>query len=291
MSTLTATEAADLFRAPPQSYLDVGAGEVAYRKVGTGPDVLFVHGWPVSGATYRRLLPHLVDHVTCHVIDLPSAGSSRVTATTPVSVAQHITSVQRVADALGLDRFAVVGHNSGGMIARHALAGDPRVTGWGLIDTEQSQGLSPRFKMFLANRKVPGFSSILGWLAGQPKLRRSGFVLGDAFVDRDLLDGEFDEFFLQPLATDPAYRAATMKVLKSFDTRHVDELKALHRRIDVPVALVWGEQDKFFPLEWAREMVGDFPDASLTVIPDAGLFAHEEKPQKVAEALLPTLAG
>lgn len=291
MSTLTATEAADLFRAPPQSYVDVGAGEVAYRTVGTGPDVLFVHGWPVSGATYRKLLPHLVDHVTCHLIDLPSAGSSRVTDTTPISVAQHITSVQRVVDALGLDRFAVVGHDSGGMIARHALAEDPRVTGWGLIDTEQSQGLSPRFKMFLANRKVPGFSSILGWLAGQPKLRRNGFVLGDAFVDRDLLDGEFDEFFLQPLATDSAYRTATMKVLKSFDTRYVDELGALHRRMDAPVVLVWGEQDKFFPVEWAREMVGDFPDASLTVIPDAGLFSHEERPAEVAEALLPTLTS
>ena len=27
--------------------------------VGSGPDVLFVHGWPVSGATFRLLLPHL----------------------------------------------------------------------------------------------------------------------------------------------------------------------------------------------------------------------------------------
>lgn len=291
MSSFTASDAADLFRSAPQDYLDVGAGEVAYRTVGSGPDVLFVHGWPVSGATFRKLLPYLADHVTCHVIDLPSAGSSRVTATTTVSVAQHITSVQRVVDSLGLDQLAVVGHDSGGMIARHALAGDPRVRAWGLIDTEQSQGLSLRFKMFLANRHVPGFSSILGWLAGQPQLRRNGFVLGDAFVDRSLLDGEFDEFFLQPLATDAAYRAATMKVLDSFDTRYVHELRGLHERMDVPVRLVWGEQDKFFPVAWAAEMVADFPDASLTVIPEAGLFAHEERPAEVAEALLPTLTG
>ena len=67
--------------ADPDRFLDVGAGEVAYRRVGTGPDVLFVHGWPVSGATFRTLLPHLADHVTCHVIDLPGAGSSRFTPT------------------------------------------------------------------------------------------------------------------------------------------------------------------------------------------------------------------
>ena len=151
----------------------------------------------------------------------------------------------------------MVGHDSGGMIARHAMAGDERLAAMGLIDTEQPQGMSWRFKMFLAGRKLPGFGATLGWLAGQPRLRRNGFVLGDAFVDRSLLDGEFDEFFLRPIATDPAYRAATMKVLRSFEPRYVHELGALHRRIDVPVQLVWGEQDKFFPVEWAREMVAD----------------------------------
>ncbi len=51
--TMTPEAAADLFRREPDRYLDVGAGEVAYRRVGEGPDVLFVHGWPVSGATFR----------------------------------------------------------------------------------------------------------------------------------------------------------------------------------------------------------------------------------------------
>ena len=54
MSTLTSAAAAELFRREPDRFLDVGAGEVAYRRVGNGPDVLFVHGWPVSGATFRH---------------------------------------------------------------------------------------------------------------------------------------------------------------------------------------------------------------------------------------------
>lgn len=291
MSTLTATAAADLFRREPDRYLDVGAGEVAYRRVGTGPDVLFVHGWPVSGATYRTLLPHLVDHVTCHVIDLPSSGSSRFTADTPLSVDQHITSVRRVLDLLELDSTAVVGHDSGGMIARHAVAGDPRVRALGLIDTEQPHGLSGRFKLFLAGRHLPGFGAGLGWLAGRPRLRRNGFVLGDAFADRSLLDGEFDELFLRPLHDDPDRRRAAIRVLRSFDEQHVHALGELHRRIEVPVQLVWGEQDKFFPVAWAEEMVGTFPDARLHVVRDAGLFSHEERPAEVAEALLPVLTG
>ena len=110
-----------------------------YRRVGTGPDVLFVHGWPVSGATFRTLLPHLVDHVTCHVIDLPGAGSSRFTDDTPLSIDQHITSVRRVVDLLGLDDVAVVGHDSGGMIARHAVGRRSAAAGHGARSTPSSR--------------------------------------------------------------------------------------------------------------------------------------------------------
>lgn len=289
--SLTAAEAADLFRRPPARFLDVGSGEVAYRTVGTGPDVLFVHGWPVSSATFRCLLPHLADHVTCHLLDLPGAGSSRYGAGTPLTIANHIHSVRRAIDLLGLESVAVVGHDSGGMIARHAVAGDERLRALALIDTEQSTGVSWKFKTFLAGRKVPGFGATLGFLAGKPRLRRNRLVLGDAFVDRSLLDGEFDEFFLQPLHRSKEHRAATMQLLRSFDYRFVRDLGGLHRKITAPVLLVWGEHDRFFPVQWARDMVGDFADARLEVISGAGLFAHEERPAEVAAALLPFLTS
>ena len=289
--SMSVAAAADLFRREPDRFLDVGAGEVAYRCVGSGPDVLFVHGWPVSSATFRRLLPHLTDHVTCHLIDLPGAGNSRFTTNTPLTIDHHIHSVRRALDLLELRDVAVVGHDSGGMIARHAVAGDARLRALGLIDTEQSTGLSWKFKSFIAGRRVPGFGAALGWLAGRPRLRRNRLVLGDAFADRSLLDGEFDEFFLQPLHRSRTHRDAAIRLLKSFDHQHVRDLAELHRQIDVPVQLVWGEEDRFFPVEWAREMVADFPDAQLEVIAGAGLFSHEERPAEVARALLPVLAN
>jgi pimeloyl-ACP methyl ester carboxylesterase len=38
-------------------------------------------------------------------------------------------------------------------------------------------------------------------------------------------------------------------------------------------------------------MVSTFADAALAVIPNAGLFSHEERPAEVAAALLPRLVG
>jgi len=290
-ATVTTEAASDLFRRAPDRFLDVGADEVALRSIGHGPDVLFVHGWPVSGATFRTLLPHLADHVTCHVIDLPGAGSSRFTNDTPLTIEQHILSVRRVVDLMELERVAVVGHDSGGMIARHALAGDPRLRAMGLVNTEQPQGMSWRFKSFLTIRHVPGVGRALGWVMGQRWLRRNPFVLGDAFADADLLDGEFDEFFLRPIHDSRERQQAAARMLRSFDTRYVRELADIHRRIEVPVQLVWGDRDPFFPVARAREMVDTFPDARLEVIQGAGLFAHEERPAEVARALLPVLTG
>jgi pimeloyl-ACP methyl ester carboxylesterase len=245
----------------------------------------------VSGATFRRLLPHLADHVTCHLIDLPGAGSSRYTRNSTLSIDGHITAVRRSIDLLDLHSVAVVGHDSGGLIARHAVAGDARLRALALLDTELSNGTSLKFRSFVAGRHLPGFGTALGWLAGKPRLRRSSLVLGDAFADRSMLDGEFDEFFLQPLHRSPEHRRAMTLVLKSFEYRLVDELAAVHRAIDVPVLLVWGEHDRFFPVERARAMVSDFAAARLAVIPDSGLFAHEERPEAVAAALLPTIAA
>jgi len=291
MSTVDSDAAVALFRRRPDRFLDVGEGEAAYYRVGRGPDVLFVHGWPVSGATFRTLLPHLADSVTCHVIDLPGADASRFTADTTITLAQQIANVRRVVDLLGLDAVAVVGHDSGGLIARHALAGDPRLRAMGLIDSEQSGHISWRFRSFLAIRHLPAVGAILGWVLSKPAIRRNRLAFGDAFADPSRLDGEFDELFLRPLYTSPERLDAAVRLLKSFDMRYVHDLGAVHRRINVPVQLVWGDRDPFFPVRWAKEMVSSFSDARLAVVEGSSLFVHEERPAEVAAALLPTLLG
>ncbi len=289
---LTEAESSDIFRADPDGHIEMGAGRgaVAYRRVGNGPDVVFSHGWPVSSATFRRLLPILAPHVTCHLLDYVGAGSSRFDAATEVSIAGHISALRRTVDHLGLTDFAVVGHDSGGLIARHAVAGDPRVRAMGLVNTEPASGVSWRFKLFLANRNIPGFAGMLGWLVSRRRLRANRFVLGDAFVDRELLNGEFDEFFLEPLHREQARQVTAIRILRSFDTGYLDELAGLHSRVEVPTRLVWGTADPFFPVGNARADVETFPDASLVEVDDAGLFVHEERPEEVAGALLEVIA-
>lgn len=287
MSALTPAEASDRFRQAPDRHIEVTGGAVAYYRIGTGPDVLFSHGWPVSGATWRTLLPYLAPHVTCHVIDHLGAGQSRFDRSTPLSLSSHAQVLRDVVDELGLTDFAVVGHDSGGMIARQAFAGDDRVRGWGLVGTEQPPKPSWRFSSFISLRIVPGFANIVAWAFGRPRLRRNMFVGGDLFADRDLIGGEFDEFFLRPLREDADRRWAMGQLAKNFEMDTFGELEGFHRKMTQPVSLVWGEDDPFFPVERTRAMMPQFPgEVTLEVVPHAKLFVHEEFPEPSAHALL-----
>lgn len=160
----------------------------------------------------------------------------------------------------------MVSHDSGGLIARHALVGDPRLRAMVLLDIEQPAGLSLRFRSFLAARHLPGFGPGLGCALARSRVRRLPFVLGGAFADPRMLDGEFDEFFLRPLHRDATRRDAAVRLLRSFDPQHVRDLPDLHARIDTPVQLIWGAEDAFFPLRWAEQMVATFPRAALEVV-------------------------
>lgn len=291
MTRITQTQASALFREAPERLIPFNGGAIAYRRVGTGPDVLFVHGWPMSGATWRKLLPYLAPHVTCHVIDLVGAGDSQFTRQTPIGLDNHVAAVRHVVDVLGLQSVSLVGQDSGGLIARHAMAGDARVRSMAFVNTEQPQGITFRFRQFLWLGFVPGFEHILAWLGMQRRIRRNKLVLGDCFADLSLLDGEFEEFFMAPIRDNRELRWAMGKLLRSFEMSYIDGLADVHARIEAPVQLVWGEDDAFFPIDWTREMVSTFPDAHLHVIPRGRLMLHEEFPEEVASAFLPTLLG
>ncbi len=56
--------------------------ELAYWRVGSGPTLVFVHGWPLSSATWVKLVPELSEHFTCVVFDQSGTGQTRTNGDT-----------------------------------------------------------------------------------------------------------------------------------------------------------------------------------------------------------------
>lgn len=285
------TSDAQTFLSARVRYQDVGTAEIAYRTFGAGDPILLVHGWPLSGFTYRKLIPHLARQYTCHVVDLPGAGDTRWRSNTDFSFTGQARNLLRFVDAIGLEPFHVIAHDTGATIARAlALLAPPRVRKMTLIGTEIPGHRPPWIPLFQRSVALPGSSAIFGMLLRSRWFTRSPMGFGNVFADKRLLDGEFAEHFIAPLRESAHAREGQFRYLAGIDWALVDRLAEDHRRIKSPVLLVWGEHDTIFPVERARAMVEQLGDCrGFRVVPNAKLFVHEEQPRIVADHVLELL--
>jgi pimeloyl-ACP methyl ester carboxylesterase len=272
------------------TYLDVGHSRIPHWRVGTGPDVLFVHGWPLHAATFRDVVPLLADRFTCHVIDLPGCGKSEWSASSQIGVRQHVASLRKVVDALGLTRYALLAHDSGAVMARLLAADDPRAAALVLGNTEIPGHRPKAVEFFVWMTRLGLAKPLSALMLGIPALRRSQFGYGGCFHDVAHIDREFMRLFIEPMLKSPRIGAGQQRLLEGFDWSVVDTLDQVHARIKAPVQLVWGADDPFFPLGLVQNMSKQFAGgASLSVLRPGKLFAHEEFPEAFVAAAAPFL--
>lgn len=292
MTAQAATSPAALdFSRPPESFLDLGHARLAYRRLGSGPDLLFLHGWPVTSATFREIAPALAERFTCHLIDLPGAGHSEWSADTPISIQGHAETVCRVVEALDLERYALVAHDSGAAIGRYAAARHPeRVAAMVLGNTEIPGYTPPLLTRLLRILRLPGGKALFRLALRIDFVRRSSLGLGTCFADRSLLDGAFYEHTIAPILASKRAAEGQMALVDDFDPSDFDDLVEAHAAVKAPVQLIWGGRDPWFPLEKARAMLPQFAGgAELEVLETGKVFAHEEFPQDFVRHARPFL--
>lgn len=291
MTTATTPAPSLDFTRPPETFLDVGHARLAYRRLGSGPDLLLLHGWPVSSATFHEIAPALAERFTCHLIDLPGAGHTQWDAGTPISIAGHSETVCRAVESLGLERYALVAHDSGAAIGRYAAARAPeRLVAMVLGNTEIPGYTPPLLTRLLRLLRLPGGQAVFRLALRIGVLRRSNLGLGTAFADRSLLDGAFYEHAIAPILRSREAAAGQMALLDGFDPSDFDGLVEAHAAINAPVQLIWGDADPWFPLEEARGMLPQFSGgAELQILPGGKVFAHEEFAAEFVGHALPFL--
>jgi pimeloyl-ACP methyl ester carboxylesterase len=271
----------------PAQMVDTGTARVACRRFGSGPALLLVHGFPLSGFTWRKVLPELSQHHTCYVPDLPGLGESQWTADTDFSFPGQGRTLHALCQRLGLERYSVVAQNTGGTFARYlALADVARVDKLILINTEMPHHRPPWIPLYQFTMGLPGSLTAFNLLLRSRMFLRSGMGFGGCFHDLRLLEGDFHEQVIQPLLNSPQRMNGLRHYLRGAKWAPVDALQQRHAQLTMPVQLIWGAEDPTFPIELARQMVPQFPDARLVEIPGSRLLVHEEKPADVARVAI-----
>jgi len=125
--------------ATPTGRLRVSAGGA-----GTGVPVLFLHGIAMNRTNWNAQLEHLTRSRRAAAFDLPGCGDSDAPADGDYSIAARVRSIGAVADALGYERFVLVGHSYSGLLAGSYAAEHPeRVAGVVLADGAFDPGTWP----------------------------------------------------------------------------------------------------------------------------------------------------
>ena len=256
--------------------VDAGSVVLAVAEAGTGGSgLLLLHGFTGAKEDFADWIDAFAAR-GFHVVAPDHRGhgaSGQPAEESAYSLATFADDARRLVDELGWDRFALLGHSMGGVIAQHlALAVPERLSALVLMDTtyRNVEGIDPTL-VALATEVVrtEGVERLLELMnerdaplatAADARVRaeREGYV---AFGERKFL------------ACSPAmYAAMAAELLNDHD--YLAQLAAL----DVPTLVVVGEQDTPF-LGPSQVMADAIPDAELVILPDAGHSPQFEAPE------------
>jgi haloalkane dehalogenase len=271
----------------------VGAGSIHWRKDGNGPPVVLLHGFPLSGRTWDKVVSHLRDRFACYTPDLVGLGQSYSAADDDYASPGQARALQGMLSELGVDSYALVGNDTGGWVAREiALIDRQRVSHLILTNTEIPFHRPPWIPMYQALAHVPGFGSVIRQLLKSSAFRRSSLVFGGCFEDLTHLEGDFQKRFVEPLVASDVRLDGALRFLRRMKFVRLDEFKELHQQLTMPTLFIWGANDPTFPERRAREMVGQFPNvAGFHAVANAKLLVYEEHPQEVARLIDGFLSG
>lgn len=270
------------------------------------PPVIMVHGFPESHRTWREIAPRLDDRLRLVMPDLRGFGETD----RPQDVRDYATDILiadifALADALGIERFALVGHDWGGAIAwAAALRGNPRISRLAIVNSPHPLIFQKSLIEDEAQRAASQYMRAFRNPGMEAGIEAMGF---DTFFDKSFarhvdmarISPEERQIYIDQWSRPGAlaamlnwYRASQMLVPPPGITVDIpDWVLRAFPKITVPVRVIWGLEDKALlpvQLDGIGE-VGD--DVEIFPLKGVGHFAPWEAPDQVADALKPFLVA
>jgi 3-oxoadipate enol-lactonase len=258
------------------SYVATPYGRFHVEAAGAGAPVLLIHGGTASAREWRPVLPLLAEHARCVAMDRLGCGESDRSAR-GYDRRTLTDSLFALADALGWQRFAVVGQSFGAFWGLSmAFARPERLTGLVVVDG--------------AGGPIDE-QEVADWEARRARLRQVPTDV-DAYV----------EHTLREIFADPGRVPAGFRDDLRFQFEHAapgqfeavaDDFRAVapYGTLRVPTLVVWGEADSMIPAARGRRLAEAIPGARYVGLPGVGHTCQVEAPREFAAAVAPFLAA
>ncbi len=269
-----------------------------------GPDdaepIIFLHGFPESHRTWRHQLHNLVrDHRVLAPDQRGFAGSDKPEGVEEYQTGRVVEDLLALADAFGIGRFTLVGHDWGGAAAWLAAlkhgerikrlviinAPHPLIFQRTLVEDEAQREASQYINAF----RAPGIEIAIKAMGLETFLEKSF----EPHVDLRLISEAERDAYVEDWGRPGAltamlnwYRASNIVVPEPGEKAHKPIwTHAPMPKLKMPVLVVWGLKDKALlpvQLEGLDRLVEDI---RIVVERDAGHFIPWEKPEVVTSAI------
>jgi pimeloyl-ACP methyl ester carboxylesterase len=243
--------------------------EIHYWTGGQGPALLLLHaGYGDAEFSWKYVWEQLANEFTVIAPDLPGFGETELKKNEDATTIGHM--LLQLLRELDFSDAVVVGNSFGAALAyRFAQEHSERVQKLILVNGTAMPELPEALK------KVLSFPIVHDVFVGLGKqMYYSEKSLRGAFQDIDHLP----KGFLSSLKknSDKNSKVAADIWLNS---------KPNETKVDVPIALVWGQNDEMVPIKAAEKMLQEYPEAHLHPIENARHMPEFEQPEAFAQAI------
>lgn len=265
----------------------VGRHRISNLTMGSGPEVLLIHGLGGTRASFFETAAALSSRYRVHAIDLPGFGSSSKPARGAYNAAWYAKIMLGLMDELGIERAHVVGNSMGGRIAVEVgLTAPERVTALGL--------LCPAVAWIRR-----GFHPIVRLLRPEFGLLPHGFgrstvasQFWSMFHDRDVLDPAVGDLMVDEFRRIYGSAGARYAFLASARNIYLDAPFGRHGfyprlgQLKPPAMFIWGTHDPLIPAAFGRHVSKWLPGAEQVTLDTCGHVPQVERPEETNQLLM-----
>lgn len=240
---------------------EVSAPMLPYRRAGNGSVLVLVHGYLGGSRQWAAEIERLRHHFDVIAPDLAGFGDAGHLAS-PDNMAAHALAVLATLDRLGIDRFHLLGHSMGGMVAQELVRQAPaRVLRLVLYATGPLGCIPGRFETMARSRER---------LAEDGLARTARRISATWLLDREASPAYEALAALACSASEQAAHAG-LSAMEAWDGR--DALRAIAQ----PTLVVWGEGDRSYGWPQIEALWRTIAGASLAVLPGCAHALHLER--------------
>jgi pimeloyl-ACP methyl ester carboxylesterase len=274
-------------------WVEVRGTRLHLAEYGAGAPLLMLHGFPQHWYAWHKVVALLPEGYRIICPDLRGFGWSE---TTPRGYDMDALAQDALAllDALGLERVGLVGHDWGGQLGfRLCLRAPERFSGYLALNITHPW---PRHRAVLPNLWRMWFTAFVEYpVIGRAVLRHwpgfTRFLLRHQVADPAVwTEADLAEY----AAATSASAAAAQSLFWQYVLHDIPALvrgTRRRQRLTVPTLLLGGERDNVVVPSMLAGSEPYADDLTVRLVPGAGHYLPQERPEEVAEAVRTFFAG